>query len=102
VHRKVPAWFGGGERGKGPSTWEDTSPRSLSCHLAYAREGTVHALIAARQWIPREHLEDPARRRVMRLPPGLAFRTKGQLAIDLLGEVLADGIGLDFACGDEV
>ena len=71
-------------------------------HLAYAREGTGHALIAARQWIPREHLEDPARREMMRLPPGLAFRTKGQLAIDLLGEVLADGIGLDFVCGDEV
>ena len=71
-------------------------------HLAYAREGTGHALIAARQWIPREHLEDPARRRVMRLPPDLAFRTKGQLAIDLLAEVLADGIRLDFACGDEV
>jgi hypothetical protein len=71
-------------------------------HLAYAREGTGHALIAARQWIPREHLEDPARRRVMRLPPGLSFGTKGQLATDLLGEVLADGIRLDFACGDEV
>jgi SRSO17 transposase len=70
-------------------------------HLAYARERTGHALIAARQWIPREHLEDPARRRVMRLPPDLAFRTKGQLAIDLLGEVLADGVRLDFACGDE-
>jgi SRSO17 transposase len=71
-------------------------------HLAYAREGTGHALIAARQWIPREQLEDPAKRRVMRLPPDLAFRTKGQLAIDLLGEVLADGVRLDFACGDEV
>jgi SRSO17 transposase len=71
-------------------------------HLAYAREGTGHALIAARQWIPREHLDDPAKRKVMRLPPDLAFRTKGQLAIDLVGEVLADGIGLDFACGDEV
>ena len=71
-------------------------------HLAYAREGIGHALIAARQWIPREQLEDPARRRIMRLPPDLAFRTKGQLAIDLIGEVLADGIGLDFACGDEV
>ena len=71
-------------------------------HLAYAREGIGHALIAARQWIPREHLEDPAKRRVMRLPPDLAFRTKGQLAIDLLTEVLGDGIGLDFACGDEV
>ena len=71
-------------------------------HLAYARAGTGHALIAARQWIPREHLEDPGKRRVMRLPPDLAFRTKGQLAIDLLGEVLADSIRLDFACGDEV
>ena len=71
-------------------------------HLAYAREGIGHALIAARQWIPRGQLEDLARRRVMRLPPDLAFRARGQLAIDLIGEVLADGIGLDFACGDEV
>src|SRR5262249_45654600 len=71
-------------------------------HLAYAREGTGHALIAARQWIPREHIEDPARRQIMRLPPDLVFRTEGQLAIDLLAEVLADGIRLDFACGDEV
>src|SRR5215470_9290587 len=71
-------------------------------HLAYAREGTGHALIAARQWIPREHLEDPVQRGVMRLPPDLAFRTKGQLAIDLLAEVLADGIRLDFVCGEEV
>jgi SRSO17 transposase len=30
------------------------------------------------------------------------FRTKGQLAIDLLTEVFADGIALDFVCGDEV
>jgi SRSO17 transposase len=71
-------------------------------HLAYAREGTGHALIAARQWIPREHIDDPVKRRVMSLPPDLAFRTKGQLAIGLLSEVLADGIRLDFTCGDEV
>jgi SRSO17 transposase len=71
-------------------------------HLAYAREGTGHALIAARQWIPREHLDDPGKRKVMGLPPDLVFRTKGQLAIDLISEVLADGIGLDFVCGDEV
>src|SRR5690242_5094033 len=50
-------------------------------HLAYAREGTGHALIGARQWIPREHLDDPVERQVMGLPPGLVFRTKGQLAI---------------------
>jgi SRSO17 transposase len=71
-------------------------------HLTYAREGTGHALIAARQWIPREHLDDPGMRKIMKLPQDLAFRTKGQLAIDLLTEVFTDGIRLDFACGDEV
>jgi SRSO17 transposase len=116
---------GGGRRGLAVGTIDETSQvkqgertagvkrRYLGCagkvangittvHLADAREGIGHALIAARQWIPREQLEDPARRRVMRLPPDLALRTKGQLAIDLIGEVLAGGIGLDFACGDEV
>ncbi len=71
-------------------------------HLAYVRERAGHALIAARQWIPAEQIDDPARSLAMGLPPGLAFRTKGQLAIDLCTEVFADGIGVDFVCGDEV
>jgi SRSO17 transposase len=71
-------------------------------HLAYARERTGHALIGARQWIPAEHLDDPVKALVMGLPADLKFRTKGQLAIDILTEALADGIRLDFVCGDEV
>jgi hypothetical protein len=71
-------------------------------HLAYVREKTGHALIAARQWIPAEHIDDPATSLVMGLPGDLAFRTKGQLAIGLLTEAFADGIRLDFVCGDEV
>src|SRR5204863_10105601 len=71
-------------------------------HLAYAREGTGHALIGARQWIPAEHIDDPARAQVMGLPEDLVFRTKGQLAIDILTEAFADGVRLDFVCGDEV
>jgi SRSO17 transposase len=71
-------------------------------HLAYVRENTGHTLIAARQWIPREQAGDPAKQQIMGLPGDLVFRTKGQLAIDLLTEVFADGIGLDFVCGDEV
>jgi SRSO17 transposase len=71
-------------------------------HVAFVREKAGHALIAARQWIPREHLGDPAKSAAMGLPPGLVFRTEGQLAIDLLTEVFADGIRLDFVCGDEV
>jgi len=71
-------------------------------HLAYVRDKTGHALIAARQWIPAGHLDDPAASLVMGLPQDLVFRTKGQLAIDLLAEAFADGIRLDFVCGGEV
>ena len=71
-------------------------------HLSYVREGTGHALIGARQWIPREHLEDPVKSLLMGLPPDLRFRTKGQLAIDISTDAAADGIRPDFYCGDEV
>ena len=71
-------------------------------HLSYVREGTGHALIGARQWIPREQIEDPVKSLLMGLPLDLAFRTKGQLAIDLSTEAAAGGIRPDFYCGDEV
>ena len=71
-------------------------------HLAYVREHAGHALIGARQWVPRAQIEDPVKSVAMGLPPGLRFRTKGQLAIDIAAEALADGIGFDFFCGDEV
>jgi hypothetical protein len=47
-------------------------------HLSYVREGAGHALMGARQWVPREH---PVRSLVMGLPAGLPFRTKGQSKI---------------------
>ena len=71
-------------------------------HLSYVREGTGHALIGARQWIPAEHIGDPVKCVIMALPLDLEFKTKGQLAIDVLAEAFADGIMLDFVCGDEV
>ncbi len=71
-------------------------------HLAYVLEHAGHALIGARQWIPAAQIADPARSAAMGLPPGLEFRTKGQLAIDITAEALADGIAFDFFCGDEV
>jgi SRSO17 transposase len=71
-------------------------------HLAYVREHAGHALIGARQWIPRTQIEDPACCLFMGLPADLEFRTKGQLAIDIAADALADGIAFDFFCGDEV
>jgi SRSO17 transposase len=71
-------------------------------HLSYVREKTGHALAGARQWIPAEHMDDPVKSLLMGLPLDLVFRTKGQLAIDICAEALADGIRFDFICGDEV
>ena len=71
-------------------------------HLAYVREQAGHALIGAREWVPAEHIDDPVKSRVMGLPTELVFRTKGQLAVDILAEAFADGVRLDFVCGDEV
>ena len=71
-------------------------------HLSYIRERTGHALIGARQWIPAGHIADPVRSLVTGLPLDLVFRTKGQLAIAILAEAFAEGLELDFTCGDEV
>ncbi|HEY6786914.1 MAG TPA: transposase [Trebonia sp.] len=71
-------------------------------HLSYVREKTGHALIGARQWIPAEDIQDPVKSLATGLPPGLRFHTKGQLAIDVLGDARADGVTFDFTCGDEV
>jgi hypothetical protein len=38
----------------------------------------------------------------MGLPDDLVFRAKGQLAIDIRAEALADGARFDILCGDEV
>jgi hypothetical protein len=59
-----------------------------TAHLAYVRERTGHALIGARQWIPAGQIGDPVTSLVMGLPDDLQFRTKGQLAIDILTETL--------------
>src|SRR6201995_4775061 len=71
-------------------------------HLSYVREKTGHALVGARQWIPAGDIKDPVKSLVTGLPLDLGFRTKGQLAVEVLKDAYADGLVLDFACGDEV
>ena len=71
-------------------------------HLSYVREKTGHALAGARQWVPAGDIADPVKSVAVGLPPDLRFRTKGQLAIDILDGAYADGLSFDFACGDEV
>ena len=60
------------------------------------REKTGHAPAGARQWLPAEDIGDPVK------SLGLRFRTKGELAIDILAASYLDGLSFDFVCGDEV
>jgi len=71
-------------------------------HLSYVREGTGHALIGARQWIPASQIADPVQSLLMALPLDLEFATKGQLAMAIVADALAEGVHVDFVCGDEV
>ena len=69
-------------------------------HCSYAtRSG--HALIGARLYLPAEQLDDPDRRTELGIPTDVAFRTKPQLAID----IITDSTGrprLGMASGDLV
>jgi SRSO17 transposase len=71
-------------------------------HLSYVRQHRGHGLVGFRQWIPCEQLEDPAARARMGLPEKLGFATKGELAVQILTDAAADGMRVDFVCGDEV
>jgi SRSO17 transposase len=66
------------------------------------REKTGHALAGARQRVPAEDIKDPVKSLVTGLPLDLRFRTKGELAIDILAGAYGDGLSFDFVCGDEV
>jgi SRSO17 transposase len=70
-------------------------------HCTYATP-VGHALIGARQWIPAEQVADPLCRASMGLPEGLVFKTKPELAIDILTDILAEGIAAGWVAGDEV
>lgn len=71
-------------------------------YLSYVRQHTGHAIIAARQWIPREHFKAAATSAGVRLPEDLTFQTKGQIAADLVRDAHAGGVRADFVTGDEV
>lgn len=71
-------------------------------YMTYIRQHTGHAIIGAKQWIPKEQISDPATAAGMRLPEGLTFKTKGQIAADLLQEAHSDGVSANFLTGDEV
>ncbi|HEY0806300.1 MAG TPA: transposase, partial [Pseudonocardiaceae bacterium] len=70
-------------------------------YCSYATTGG-HALVAARIWLPAEHLDDPERRVALGIPTDVVFRTKPQLAQDILADMIADQTMPPWVAGDEV
>jgi SRSO17 transposase len=71
-------------------------------HMSFNIEGTGHAIINARQWIPSEHIEDEKTAEQAGLPEDIVFKTKGQLAAEMFIQVHDEGHRSDFVVGDEV
>lgn len=61
-----------------------------------------HALVAAKLYLPRSQLDDPSRRQALGIDETVSFRTKPQLAQDLLAEMITDGTMPEWVAGDEV
>ena len=70
-------------------------------HCSYATRGG-HALIGARLYLPAEQLDDPDRRTALGIPTDVEFRTKPQLAIDIITDAIADQTMPPWCAGDEV
>lgn len=70
-------------------------------YCSYATPGG-HALVAARVYVPEEQLADPERRKVLGIPAAVVFRTKSQLAQDILADMIADKSIPPWIAGDEV
>ena len=61
-----------------------------------------HAIVGARQYLPKVWAEDPQRRDDARVPADVVFKTKPRLALDLLTDLHAAGVLPPWVTGDEV
>jgi SRSO17 transposase len=70
-------------------------------YCSYATPGG-HALVGARIWVPEGQLTDTDRRAALGIPADVVFKTKPQLAQDILADMVADQTMPPWAAGDEV
>jgi SRSO17 transposase len=70
-------------------------------YCSYATPGG-HALIGARIYVPEDQITDPDRRAMLGIPQTVTFKTKPQLAQDILADAIADATMPPWVAGDEV
>jgi SRSO17 transposase len=77
---------------------------SNAVNVVYATlaTGRGHALAGARLYLPREWADDAERRARAAVPASVVFKTKPQLAVDILTDLHTAGLLPPWATGDEV
>jgi len=65
-------------------------------------DGEIAAPVAGRLYLPEGWAGDSARRREAGVPQAVQFQTKPEIAVDLVKQVLADGVSPAPVLGDEV
>jgi SRSO17 transposase len=70
-------------------------------YCSYATPGG-HALVGARIYVPADQLTDPDRRAALGIGEEIGFRSKPQLAVDILRDMVADATMPGWCAGDEV
>lgn len=73
-------------------------------NTVYCTDATLrgHALVGARIWVPAEQLDDQARREELGIGQDVVFKTKPQLAKDIVADMAADHTMPPWWAGDEV
>jgi len=72
----------------------------VSVHLGYVT-GDFHALIDTDLYLPEEWLADEDRRREAGIPDRVQFRTKPEIAVDLIRRAIANGVRFKYVPADE-
>jgi SRSO17 transposase len=65
-------------------------------------DGEIAAPVAGRLYLPEKWAEDVARRQAAGVPPEVQFQAKPAMALELIKQVLADGVSPAPVLGDEV
>jgi SRSO17 transposase len=73
---------------------------AVTVHLGLADQN-FHALLDGELYLPESWARDPERCRAARIPEGMTFRTKTQIAIELVDRVTAHGVEFGWFSFDE-
>ena len=65
-------------------------------------DGEIAAPVAGRLYLPESWASDKARRQAAGVPPEVSFQTKPAIALELVKQILADGVSPAPVLGDEV